>query len=261
MLPPNGPGTIVLRTSPIAGATPRQPRNGASGTSHVCRRRRDDARARRARRHRGRTATSSRQVGAEHRRAIGADEGAEARTERRHRVVARRLELQKVHGDRVAGLGALDVERTRLRIVVPRRHHLRRQIARRLHGAVEAVFGPRHDARAGRDAMLRRGAAERVDEIVVLGRPAQRRRRGGNFTQERRRLRCDRAARAGGRCGGGRRRVAAARLTRGCETREADWNLRQKRSSSMHRTAHVLPPKAQSPQRIGLLGVLCDLRG
>src|SRR5204862_8011474 len=45
MLPPKGPGTIVLRTSAATGATPRQPRNGASGTSHVCRPSRDDARA------------------------------------------------------------------------------------------------------------------------------------------------------------------------------------------------------------------------
>src|SRR5262245_48228756 len=34
MLPPKLPGTIVDRTSAIAGATPKHPRNGASGTSH-----------------------------------------------------------------------------------------------------------------------------------------------------------------------------------------------------------------------------------
>src|SRR3954468_467216 len=36
MLPPKFPGTIVVRTSPDAGATPRQPRNGARGTVHLC---------------------------------------------------------------------------------------------------------------------------------------------------------------------------------------------------------------------------------
>ncbi len=36
MFPPNVPGTIVDRASPIDGATPRQPRKGASGTSHAC---------------------------------------------------------------------------------------------------------------------------------------------------------------------------------------------------------------------------------
>src|SRR4029077_1426357 len=45
MFPPNVPGTMVLRTSDAAGATPRQPRNGASGTSHLCRPSRDDERA------------------------------------------------------------------------------------------------------------------------------------------------------------------------------------------------------------------------
>ena len=45
MFPPNVPGTMVLRTSAADGATPRQPRNGASGTSHVCRPSRDEARA------------------------------------------------------------------------------------------------------------------------------------------------------------------------------------------------------------------------
>ena len=36
MLPPKAPGTIVDRASPIEGATPRHPRNGARGTSHAC---------------------------------------------------------------------------------------------------------------------------------------------------------------------------------------------------------------------------------
>ena len=31
MLPPNSAGTMELRTSPAAGATPTQPRNGCSG--------------------------------------------------------------------------------------------------------------------------------------------------------------------------------------------------------------------------------------
>ena len=35
MFPPKLSGTIVERASPLPGATPRQPRNGASGTSHV----------------------------------------------------------------------------------------------------------------------------------------------------------------------------------------------------------------------------------
>jgi hypothetical protein len=35
MFPPKLSGTIVERASPLGGDTPRQPRNGASGTSHV----------------------------------------------------------------------------------------------------------------------------------------------------------------------------------------------------------------------------------
>src|SRR4051812_6143370 len=45
MLPPKLSGTMVERTSPPAGATPRQPRNGASGTSQPWRPSDDLARA------------------------------------------------------------------------------------------------------------------------------------------------------------------------------------------------------------------------
>src|SRR5262249_51496980 len=105
---------------------------------------------------------------------------------RRHRVVARGLELQEMNGDGVAGLGALDVEGTGLWIVVSGGHHLRRQIAGGLHEAVEAVLGPRHDARAGHHPRLRRRAAERVHEIAMTGDPAQGWRRGWHVAEERR---------------------------------------------------------------------------
>ena len=53
-------------------------------------------------------------------------------------------------------------------------HHLRRQVGGGLHRAVEAILRPRDDARARLDALPWRGAAERVDELVVLRDPAQR---------------------------------------------------------------------------------------
>jgi hypothetical protein len=37
MFPPKESGTTVDRASPLAGETPRQPRNGASETSQECR--------------------------------------------------------------------------------------------------------------------------------------------------------------------------------------------------------------------------------
>ena len=52
----------------------------------------------------------------EHRRLIVADQCAETRTEGRDRIRARRLQLQNLHSQRIAGLRILDEERTGLRI-------------------------------------------------------------------------------------------------------------------------------------------------
>src|SRR5207237_988602 len=82
------------------------------------------------------------------------------------------------------------------------------------HEAVEAVLGPGDDARARSDAMFRRGAAERIHEIAVLGRPPQRGRVRGNLMEERRRPSHTGTSRSGDRCRAvrrrrpGRRRVA-----------------------------------------------------
>ena len=89
-----------------------------------------------------------------------------------------------MHGDRVARFRALDVERTGLGLSWPGGITFDGRSAARLHRAVEAVLGPRHDARAGRDAMLRRGAAECVHEIGVLRRPLEQRRISRKFVEQ-----------------------------------------------------------------------------
>src|SRR6266498_1919361 len=103
MLPPKSSGTIVDRASPLDGATPRHPRNGASGTSQVnlpsVERVRATPRAR---------STSENQ--------------------RRDPVGARRLQLLDVNRQRVARLGPFDEEGSGLRIVVARQLDLGRQL-------------------------------------------------------------------------------------------------------------------------------------
>ena len=87
-----------------------------------------------------------RKLGAEHRGSVRPDERAEARPERGHGPRPRGLEPEDPDRERVARLGALHEERPRLRVVVPGRHDLRRQVRRRLDRAVEAVLGPRDDS-------------------------------------------------------------------------------------------------------------------
>ena len=75
-------------------------------------------------------------------------------------MVAGRLELVDVNDDRVARLGAIDVERTGLRIVVSGRHELGRKLIGLRDRAVVAVFRPRHDAGARLDVHPCRRAAK-----------------------------------------------------------------------------------------------------
>src|SRR5262249_30130018 len=100
---------------------------------------------------------------------------AEARKRRRDAVGARRLELLDPDDQRVTGLGALDVEGPRLRVVVAGQLHLRRELPRLRHGAVVAVLRPGHDPGARLDAMGRRHAAEGVFQLLVLRHVAQNR--------------------------------------------------------------------------------------
>lgn len=66
-----------------------------------------------------------RKVGAQHGGAVGADDGAEPRQERRDAIVTGRSQLDDVHRDRISRLGAFYMKGTCLRVVVPGQHHFR----------------------------------------------------------------------------------------------------------------------------------------
>ena len=65
------------------------------------------------------------------------------------------------------------------------RHDLRRKIRCRLHGSVEAVLCPTHDAGLRLDSLAWSRPAECVDEIRVLRRPLEERRVTGKTCQKR----------------------------------------------------------------------------
>ena len=84
----------------------------------------------------------------------------------RRRPVARRLDRHEVHGEGVAGLGALHVERAGLRVDERELDHLGHQVVDAADAAAEAVLGEQLQHRAGRDPGHRRHAAERPDVLA-----------------------------------------------------------------------------------------------
>ena len=75
-------------------------------------------------------------------------------------MIARRLELVDVDGQRVARFRAVDVKRAGLRIVVAGRNQLGWELIGLGHCAVVAVFAPRDDARSRFDVKFRRRPAK-----------------------------------------------------------------------------------------------------
>src|SRR5579875_583110 len=70
-----------------------------------------------------------------------------------------------MHGQRVTGLGTLDVERPRLRIDEREVAHLGHPIVHAAYPPGERVLGEQLQDRAGFDARERGGTAERPDEL------------------------------------------------------------------------------------------------
>ena len=225
MLPPKVPGTIVLRTSPPAGATPRQPRNGASGTSHACRPSRDAARATLAA-DRHRSATSSR---GGRRRASPSGRCRRARRIRDRTTTRAYARAGSTFSRCTATVSPGSAPSTWNGPVCG----LSCPAGITWDGRSAAVFTAPSKQSSLHDTMrvpgvmrcFARRAAERVDEIGVRGRPLQQWRGGRHVAEQWRRTsgRCGRCRAARGRIG-----HAAARAASGGKSGGGDRCPKQK---------------------------------
>ena len=169
MLPPKRSGTSEERTSPPAGATPTVPSIGSSGSSmrwSLCRAAKATVL---------RVAVELVDPGGVGQRvlqrddAVGAGHAAEERDRRRRAPVAGRLERDEVQHEGVARLGALDVERSGLRVDEAQVDLLAGQVVDAAQHAAEGVVGPQPQRRARPDPHHRGDAAERVG-VLLAGR-------------------------------------------------------------------------------------------
>ena len=101
--------------------------------------------------------------------AVGAGHAAEERDRGRGAPVAGRLQRDEVQHQRVAGLGALDVERAGLRVDEPQVDLRAGQVVDAAQRAAERVVGPQPQGGAGLDPHRRGGAAEGVG-VLLAGR-------------------------------------------------------------------------------------------
>ena len=161
MLPPNLSGTRDERTSRPAGATPTVPSIGATGSSEP---QVAPVRLEQDRVPHPVELVDPGQLGQrllQQRGPVGAGERAEERDRGRRAPVAGRDQVGDVQRERVAGLGALDVERAGLRVDLGDVQHLGRAVRRAPQPAGERVLGPQPQHGAGSDPVRRRDPAER----------------------------------------------------------------------------------------------------
>ena len=169
MLPPKRSGTSEERTSPPAGATPTVPSIGST-------RQLDAVVAVPGGEGDGVAVAVElvdpggvRQRVLQRDDAVGARHAAEERDGRRGAPVARRLQRDEVQHERVAGLGALDVERAGLRVDEAQVDLVAGQVVDAAQRAAERVVGPQPQRGAGLDPHRRGGAAE-GEGVLLAGR-------------------------------------------------------------------------------------------